>query len=52
VLQHTTTYIAVPWPGLVPGDAARDAAIGALIHHLQGSEARSQFANAGIEPTR
>ncbi|HEX4234675.1 MAG TPA: substrate-binding domain-containing protein [Caldimonas sp.] len=50
-LQNTTTYIAVPWPGLVPGDGARADAVAALMHHLQGSESRSQFANAGIEPT-
>ncbi|HEY2188170.1 MAG TPA: substrate-binding domain-containing protein [Caldimonas sp.] len=50
-LQHTTIYVAVPWPGVVPTDAPRADAIAALMHYLQGSESRSQFANAGIEPT-
>ena len=49
-LQKSTTYIAVPWPGLRQSDAARAAAVAALIRHLQGSDARSQFASAGIEP--
>jgi molybdate transport system substrate-binding protein len=51
-LQNTTTYIAVPWPGLVPGDAARADAVAALMRHLQGNDARAQFAGAGIEPAQ
>ena len=51
-LQKSTTYIAVPWPGLRQSDAARAAAVTALIRQLQGSEARSQFASAGIEPAQ
>jgi len=50
-LQKTTTYVALPWPGVRPADPARADAIGALMRHLQGPEARSQFANAAIEPT-
>jgi tricorn protease-like protein/ABC-type molybdate transport system substrate-binding protein len=46
-LQKSTTYIAVPWPGLRQSDAARAAAVAALIRQLQGSDARSQFASAG-----
>jgi molybdate transport system substrate-binding protein len=49
-LQQTTVYVAVPWPGVVPTDVARADAVAALMHHLQGSESRSQFADAGIEP--
>ena len=49
-LQQSTTYIAVPWPGLQQSDAARAAAVTALIRQLQGADARSQFASAGIEP--
>jgi len=51
-LQQSTTYIAVPWPGLQQSDAARAAAVTALIHQLQGNDARSQFASAGIEPAQ
>ncbi|MBV9890120.1 MAG: substrate-binding domain-containing protein, partial [Rhizobacter sp.] len=51
-LQSSTTYIAVPWPGLRQTDRARADAVAALIRQLQGSEARSQFANAGIEPAQ
>jgi molybdate transport system substrate-binding protein len=51
-LQNYTSYVAVPWPGPQPGDAARASAVAALMRHLQGSESRSSFANAGIEPTQ
>ena len=51
-LQQSTTYIAVPWPGLQQSDAARAAAVTALIRQLQGADARSQFASAGIEPAQ
>jgi molybdate transport system substrate-binding protein len=51
-LQQSTTYIAVPWPGLQQSDAARAAAVTALIRQLQGNDARSQFASAGIEPAQ
>ena len=51
-LQSTTTYVAVPWPGLREPDPVRADAVAALIRQLQGSDARSQFANAGIEPTQ
>ena len=51
-LQKSTNYIAVPWPGLRQSDAARAAAVTALIRQLQGSDARSQFASAGIEPAQ
>jgi len=51
-LQKSTTYIAVPWPGLRQSDAARATAVAALIRQLQGSDARSQFASAGIEPAQ
>jgi molybdate transport system substrate-binding protein len=51
-LQHSTTYIAVPWPGLRQSDAGRAAAVTALIRQLQGFDARSQFASAGIEPAQ
>jgi molybdate transport system substrate-binding protein len=50
-LQNHTNYVAVPWPGPRPADAQRADAVAALMRHLQGSEARAQFANAGIEPT-
>jgi len=51
-LQNTTTYVAAPWPGLRQPDAARAGAVAALIRQLQGPDARSQFANAGIEPAQ
>src|SRR6185369_492897 len=51
-LQNFTSYVAVPWPGLRQSDAARAAAVTALIRQLQGSDARSQFASAGIEPAQ
>ena len=50
-LVDRLTYVALPWPGVRPADPARADAIGALMRHLQGPEARSQFANAAIEPT-
>jgi len=50
-LQKYTSYVALPWPGVRPADPARAEAVGALMRHLQGSQSRSQFANAGIEPT-
>ena len=50
-LQNYTSYVAVPWPGPRPADGARADAVAALMRHLQGSESRSTFANAGIEPT-
>ncbi|HEY2560261.1 MAG TPA: substrate-binding domain-containing protein [Caldimonas sp.] len=51
-LQNATSYVAVPWPGVVPGDTTRAQAVAALMRHLQGAEARSQFASAGIEPVQ
>ena len=51
-LQHDTAYVAVPWPGAAPADPARAEAVAALMRHLQGSEARADFARAGIEPMR
>ena len=51
-LQNTTTYVAVAWPGLRQPDAARADAVAALIRQLQGPDARSQFASAGIEPAQ
>ena len=51
-LQHDTAYVAVPWPGAAPADPARAEAVGALMRHLQGAEARAGFARAGIEPLR
>jgi molybdate transport system substrate-binding protein len=51
-LQNYTSYVALPWPSTAaPADAARAAAVAALMLHLQGAEARSLFANAGIEPS-
>jgi len=50
-LQSYTSYVALPWPGVRPADPARADAVAALMRHLQGSEARALFANAGIEPT-
>ena len=50
-LQNTTSYVALPWPGSRLTESARAEAIAALMRHLQGSEARLLFANAGIEPT-
>jgi molybdate transport system substrate-binding protein len=48
-LQNATLYVAVAWPGASP-DAARAEAVAALLRHLQGAAARSQFVAAGIEP--
>jgi molybdate transport system substrate-binding protein len=50
-LQSYTSYVALPWPGAPPTDAARADAVAALIRHLQSAEMRALFANAGIEPT-
>lgn len=50
-LQNYTSYVALPWPARAPAEPARAGAVAALMHHLQSSEARSLFANAGIEPT-
>lgn len=50
-LQSYTNYVALPWPGLRPADAARADAVAALMRHLQGPQARALFADAGIEPT-
>lgn len=50
-LQNYTSYVALPWPGVAPADSARAAAVATLMRHLQGPQARSLFANAGIEPT-
>ena len=49
-LQNYTSYVALPWPGAPATEPARREAIAALMRQLQGSEARSIFANAGIEP--
>jgi hypothetical protein len=51
-LQTTTTHVAVPWPGLRQPATERADAVAALIRQLQGSEARSRFASAGIEPAQ
>ena len=51
-LQNYTGYVAMPWPGVVPADPARAAALAALVRHLQAPEARATFASAGIEPLR
>ena len=50
-LQNYTSYVALPWPGQTPIDPARAQAVAALMQHLQGSESRARFANAGIEPS-
>ena len=49
-LQNLTLYAALPWPGAPAADAARAEAVAALMRHLQGTEARAIFVNAGIEP--
>jgi molybdate transport system substrate-binding protein len=50
-LQNYTSYVALPWPGAPPAEPTRAAAVAALMRHLQGAQARSLLANAGIEPT-
>jgi len=49
-LQNLTRYVAVPWPGAPAGDATRTEAVAALMRHLEGTEARAIFVNAGIDP--
>ena len=48
-VQNYTTYVAA-LPAGAAGDKARSDAAVALMRHLQGSQARAEFANAGIEP--
>ena len=48
-VQNYTTYVAALPAGAASDKARSDAAV-ALMRHLQGSQARAEFANAGIEP--
>ena len=48
-VQNYTTYVAA-LPAGPALDKARSDAAAALMQHLQGSQARATFANAGIEP--